>query len=73
MISLPVNVINYICEFVAGNDKAWYPFFCPKTHKLSWKVNPYCNKFINSSKKFLDQIREINLTFYNTKTREEIE
>lgn len=73
MISLPVDIVNYICEFAAGNDKAWYPFFSPKSHKLSWKVNPYCNKFIISSKKFLNQIREVNLTFYNSKSREEVE
>ena len=73
MISLPVDILNYICEFAAGNDKYWYPFFSPKTHKLSWKVNPYCNRLIISSKKFLNPIREVGLTFYNAKTNEEIE
>ena len=73
MVSLPLDIVNYICEFAAGNDKHWYPFFSPKTHKLSWKVNPYCFEWIYSSRKLLNPIREGILLFYNAKTGEEIE
>lgn len=73
MLSIPVDIVNYICELAAGNDKPWYPFFSPKTHKLSWKVNPYCVKYIQSSRKFLNEIRNVPLTFYNVKTVEERE
>lgn len=73
MVSLPIDVVNYICELAAGNDKLWYPFFSPKTGKVNWKVNRYWMRFIIYSNKFLNPIREVNLTFYNTKTNEEIE
>lgn len=73
MISLPLDIVNYICEFTAGNDKKWYPFFSPKTGKVSWKVNPYCLEWFYSSKKILNPIREVNLTIYNRKTLEQIE
>jgi hypothetical protein len=46
MISLPINVINLICEWAAQEDVEWYPFFSPKDHKVSWKVNKYSKKFI---------------------------
>ena len=45
MVSIPIDIVNYICGFAAGEDKLWYPFFCPKTYKLSWKVNKYSKKF----------------------------
>lgn len=48
MIDLPVNVVNLICEWAAQEDIDWYPFFCPKTHKLSWKVNKHSIKFIEN-------------------------
>ena len=44
-MSLPVNVVNLICEWAGQEDIDWYPFFCPKTHKLSWKVNKYSRNF----------------------------
>jgi hypothetical protein len=47
MRGLPVNVVNLICEWAAQEDIDWYPFFCPKTHNLSWKVNKYSKKFID--------------------------
>jgi hypothetical protein len=46
MTSLPVNVVNLICEWAAGDDMERYPFFCPRTHKLSWKINKYSKKFL---------------------------
>lgn len=46
MVRLPVNIINLICEWAAQEDIEWYPFFCPKTHKLSWKVNKYSKKWL---------------------------
>jgi len=73
MVSIPIDIVNYICELAASNNKKWYPFFSPKTGKVSWKVNPYCLEWIYSSKKILNPIREVNLSFYNTKTLEEIE
>ena len=48
MRGLPVNVVNLICEWAAQDDIDWYPFFCPKTHKLSWKVNKHSRKFIEN-------------------------
>lgn len=45
MTGLPVNVVNLICEWAAQEDIDWYPFFCPKTYNLSWKVNKYSRKF----------------------------
>jgi len=73
MVSLPIDVVNYICELAAGHDKLWYPFFSPKTEKVSWKVNQYCTKFIMSSKKFLNPIIEENINFYNQNSGESIE
>jgi hypothetical protein len=46
MTSLPVNVVNLICEWAAQDDMDRYPFFCPKTHKLSWKINKYSKNLI---------------------------
>jgi hypothetical protein len=46
MTSLPVNVVNLICEWAAGDDMDRYPFFCPRTHKLSWKINKYSKKLL---------------------------
>jgi hypothetical protein len=48
MRELPVNVVNLICEWAAQDDIDWYPFFCPKTHNLSWKVNKHSRKFIEN-------------------------
>lgn len=45
MKGLPVNIVNLICEWRADSVEEWIPFFCPKTHKLSWKVNNYCDKW----------------------------
>ena len=70
---ISIDIINYICELAAGKDKSWYPCFSPKTGKISWKVNSYCQNWIYSSTKFLNPIREIYLTLYNIKTNEEIE
>lgn len=47
MKDLPVNIVNLICEWTVDEDIEWFPFFCPKTHKLSWKVNKYCKKFMD--------------------------
>lgn len=45
MKGFPVNIVNLICSWAAQEDIDWYPFFCPKTHKLHWKVNKYSKKF----------------------------
>ena len=47
MKELPVNIVNLICEWTVDYEVEWYPFFCPKTHKLSWKINKYCKKTQN--------------------------
>lgn len=73
MITIPIDVVNYICELAAGHDKLWYPFFSPKTERLSWKVNPYCMKFIMYSNKFLNPILEENINFYNQTSGDTIE
>jgi hypothetical protein len=72
MKSIPIDIINYICEFAAGENKLWYPFFCPKTEKLSWKINRYCSKYILNSRCYINTIREIRLTFYNSETLQEL-
>jgi hypothetical protein len=72
MISIPIDIVNYICKLAAGHDKLWYPFFSPKTEKVSWKVNPHCMKFRISSTKFLNPIREEDVYFYNSKTGDSI-
>jgi hypothetical protein len=46
MTSLPVNVVNLICEWAANDEQEWIPFFCPRTHNLSYKFNKACKKFI---------------------------
>lgn len=46
MKGLPVNIVNLICEWTVDEEIEWYPFFCPKTHKLSWKVNKYSKKLM---------------------------
>lgn len=48
MIGLPINVVNLICEWAAHAEQEWIPFFCPKTHKLSYKVNKHSRKFIEN-------------------------
>jgi len=73
MVSIPVDIVNYICELAAGNDKVWYPFFSPKTGEVTWKVNPYCSKSHQLARKFLNEIKAVPLIFYNVKTVEERE
>jgi hypothetical protein len=46
MIWLPINLVNLICEWAAQDDMDRYPFFCPKTHNLSWKINKHSKKLI---------------------------
>lgn len=70
MVSIPIDVINYICEFAAGSDKKWYPFFSPKTGIVSWKVNPYCDKSLRLSNSLLNPIIESTVIFHNNKTNE---
>ena len=73
MKSIPVDIVNYICELAAGKDKVWYPFFSPKTGEMTWKVNPYCSKSHQLARKFLNEIDIVPLLFYNVKTGEEME
>lgn len=68
---IPSDIVNYICEFAAGRDKLWYPFFSPNTGRVSWKVNPYCQTHISLSKKLLNSVHKALLTFYNVNTDEE--
>jgi hypothetical protein len=74
MKSLPVNVINLICEWAAKDDTDWYPFFCQKTHKLSWKVNKYSKNLIEKGNIvmhnpiFTKPIIEGTITLSNTST-----
>jgi hypothetical protein len=70
---IPIDIVNYICEFAADKNKLWFPFFSPKTGQVSWMVNPHCVKYITLSRKFLNRIRMVDLTFYNVKTVEEEE
>lgn len=49
MMSLPINVINLICEFAAQDDVEWYPFISPKTGIMSWRVNRFSKKWNKNS------------------------
>ena len=49
MTLLPVNVVNLICEWAADSEQEWIPFFSPKTHNLSYKVNKYNKKYIKNA------------------------
>ena len=71
MVSIPIDIVNHICEFAAGKDKVWYPFFSPKTLKVSWKVNPYCSKMHEFARKLLHEIKIVSLTFHNHRTFEQ--
>lgn len=51
MVSLPVNVINLICEYAAQDDEPWHLFFSPKNHETSFKVNKFCKKNIENGVK----------------------
>jgi hypothetical protein len=75
MTSLPVNVVNLICEWAAGDDMERYPFFCPRTHKLSWKINKHSNKFLKKGDIILHnnlhaRLVEGLIDICNTKTME---
>lgn len=73
MKSIPIDIVNYICEFAAGDDKIWYPFFNPKTEKVTWKVNPYCLKYIKLSRKLLNEIIFASVSLHNVINFEERE
>ena len=73
MISLPINVINLICEWAAQEDIDWYPFFSPKNHRLSWKVNKYSKKFMKRAdiimrNKFTNPVIHGTIRLYNITT-----
>lgn len=75
MRTLPINIINLICEWASEIDQEWIPFFCQKTHNLSYKVNKYCKKLIEKGDIILHNTLEtymIDLNVYidNSKTRE---
>lgn len=72
MTSLPVNVVNLICEWAADDEQEWMPFFCPKTHKLSYKFNRACKNFIEKGDVILHNRLDsyliegiVNVTFIN--------
>jgi hypothetical protein len=44
MTSLPINLVNLICEWAADYEQEWILFFCPKTGRSSYKVNNLCKK-----------------------------
>ena len=72
MASIPIDIVNHICEFAAGRDKVWYPFFSPKTLKVSWKMNRYCSKINQLARNILiNEIEFVILTFYNYYTGEQ--
>lgn len=62
MTSLPIDIVNYICEFVHDETQLWRPVFSPNTGLVScWKVNPHCIKYIELSHNFI--------RFFKTETR----
>ena len=56
MTSLPIILVNIICEWAADSDQEWIPFFCSNTGGLSYKVNKYCNKLIKKGDIILHNI-----------------
>lgn len=75
MISIPVNIVNLICEWAAVSEDEWVPFFSPKTHKLSYKVNKYNKKYIKKAETIYHTRFDINkiqgnLELHNIKTFE---
>lgn len=50
MISLPIDIINYIFEYSSQKDDIWHPFISHKNSKLCWKVNKDCEEYIEKSR-----------------------
>jgi hypothetical protein len=71
MLSMPINLVNLICEWASGDDSKWYPFFCIKTNKLSWKVNKYYKKYSELLKTILKNNYKIEgiIHLYNINSR----
>lgn len=42
---VPTEIVNNICEYAAGINKLWYPYFNPSNGKLIWKLNKHCKKY----------------------------
>lgn len=59
MVKIPIDIINLICEWAAQEDIDWYPFFCPKSHNVSWKVNKYSKKFLKKGDIILHKRRNM--------------
>ena len=59
-VRIPTELVNYICELAAGKKCKWYPFFCPKTGKLNWKLNIHSNKWHKYSKRFMKTVKIFN-------------
>ena len=56
MTTIPVDIVNSICEFVHDETRLWRPVFSPKTGLVScWKVNPRCKKYIELAKQLIKQ------------------
>lgn len=71
MTSLPIDIVNYICEFVHDETQLWRPVFSPNTGLVScWKVNPLCKKYIELSKQLIKQ-RYTSDVFMDVTPREE--
>jgi hypothetical protein len=70
-IVIPINLVNLICEWAPGDDLNWYPFFCVKTHKVSWKVNKYCKKYSEIAEVILKNSCKIEgiINLYNINAR----
>ena len=70
MISIPINIVNLICKWTRCEETIWYPFFCPQTHRLSWRVNKYSKKYIErgnilNKNKFYNPILNGIIKLYN--------
>ena len=71
MTSLPIDIVNCICEFAQDNTHLWRPFFSPKTGLVSWKVNPYCTNYIKLSRHFINAVNWGVLSLLDCWTMEE--
>jgi len=56
--SLPIILVNIICEWAADSEQEWIPFFCSKTGELSYKVNKHCKNLIKKGDTILHNISD---------------
>ncbi len=59
-VRIPTELVNYLCELAAGNTRTWYPFFCPRTGKLSWRLNTHAKAFRRYGRRLVKTVRAMH-------------